>query len=274
MNLQIYIPTRNRVDNQVTLRNIPKQLLKNVCLVVHPDEYKAHKELGVAVLATEAQEKGIGATRDWIIDNARWHKHKRIVMMDDDLRLQRRDLSQPKTGPGGRRYFRILTVYEEGWLKAFKWLDRALTKYAHASWGVRALDLESEDEMIVGGRGMHVLGYNLDVVKKVGARFTKGMPEKYAVMEDFNMTLQLLKAGFPNAISLEWRSSPCASNAPGGCSTWRTPKVIAASANRLVNLHKPFVKLREKKAKWEGIEGNQVDVTVQWKRALALGSRL
>lgn len=260
MDLKIYIPTKARVDRQITLGHLPPKLHRRTFLVTSHEEALEHKKRGVKATVLSCSEKGIAATRDWIMKHAKNEGFKRVVMLDDDLCLQRR-----------RKDMRITNASPEEYQAAFEWLDSALKTHAHASWGTRFLAYAAEGSHMSPSRAMYALGYNVKLFHEVGASFCKDMPE-FPVMEDFHVTLQLLKAGYPNLVSLEWRASPYRSNAPGGCSTWRTLKRHNESAKRLVKLHAPYAKLRTADTEWEG-EGmpegqKRLEVTCYWQKAL------
>jgi hypothetical protein len=87
-------------------------------------------------------------------------------------------------------------------------------------------------------------------------------------MEDFDVTLQLLRKGHRNAVLNQWAQDQGTSNAPGGCSTYRTPEVQAAGAYGLQKLHPDFVTVVDKETKqaWGG--GVRKDVRIAWKKAL------
>lgn len=263
MELKIFIPTKGRVDRQVTWNRMPEKLRKQTLIVCPADEGLSHQSYGRSVLA--CPEKGIGATRDWIMRYAYKKGIKRLVMVDDDVVLQRRRVDMRITNADLKEY--------EG---AFKWLDTKLKIYAHASWGTRFLAFAAKGEEMSPGRAMYALGYDVKKFFEVKAGFCKNMP-KMPVMEDFHVTLQLLRAGFPNVVSLEWRASPYASNAPGGCSTWRNIKNHSDSARRLAKLHSDFVKVRTADTEWKGDgmpEGEKrLEVTVQWQKAAKAGMR-
>jgi hypothetical protein len=125
----------------------------------------------------------------------------------------------------------------------------------------------------MSGRMMYCLAYNVPVVFANKASFILG-PESWWCMEDFHMTLQLMKAGFNNRVSLEWRCTMGTSNATGGCSTWRTLERHNASALRLKELHSEYVKVVEKPA-WEGMEGaTRQDVVISWRNAVGHNARV
>jgi hypothetical protein len=83
------------------------------------------------------------------------------------------------------------------------------------------------------------------------------------------MTLQLLRAGYPNAVITEFVHNQAGSNTEGGCSAYRDAKMMESSARKLAKLHPGFVKVvtKETKTSWGG--GERVDVQIAWKKALA-----
>lgn len=263
MDLKIYIPTIARASRQVALKRLPPALQKKVFLVCPPDEAAQHA--GSAIVLP-CKEQGIAATRDWIMRHAKKSGFKRIVMIDDDVTIQRRR-KQKLVGSG---FNRISDASHEEIIQAMRWLDDKLKQYAHASFAPRFLENDNDEQEIEGKRAMYLLGYDVDLFFKAKAGFAKGLPPM-PTMEDFNVTLQLLKAGYPNIISLEWRVSVRASNASGGCSTWRTLERHNASARRMVELHKPFVQLRRADTLWRGHTEPRLEVTIQWQKAMAFG---
>lgn len=262
MQLRIYIPTLARVGKQVTLSKLPPSIQEKVFLVCPSSEVKQHS---VNAIVLPCDVKGIAAKRDWIMQHARSNGFKRIVMIDDDVVIQRRRNEKLPSGVN-----RIDNASPDEMIQAFKWLDDRLQKYAHASFAPRFLENGSAAMEVKGKRAMYLLGYNVDIFFQVKAGFGKGLPPM-AVMEDLNVTLQLLKAGYPNVLSLEWRVSHSASNAPGGCSTWRTVEIHNASAISLSQIHKPFVKLRRADTLWKGQTEHRLEVTVQWRKAMEAG---
>lgn len=268
MKLKIYIPTMSRVAKQSTLSKLPEKLQAAVTLVCPPEDVKPLRERHKDTNVLACPAKGIAATRQWIMDYSRKAGHERIVMLDDDLTLQKRR-------EGGR----ITNLEGPEFMEAFQWLDNALKVHAAATFGPRFLSYDLKGEEWLNKRQMYVLGYNVKAVHEVKASFTKGLPEM-PVMEDFHMTLQLLKAGRSNTLSLVWRVSPYAANAPGGCSTWRTVERQNATARALEKLHAPFVVVKEKKA-WKGMASAQgvaseqrLDVVVYWQKAAKAGGVL
>jgi hypothetical protein len=95
-------------------------------------------------------------------------------------------------------------------------------------------------------------------------------------MEDFDLTLQLLRLGKPNRVFFEYCWNQRDSGATGGCSKYRTPEMQSDAAHRLAEMHQGFVKLVTKKSKdtstsWKGMK-ERVDVIVSWRKALESAS--
>src|SRR5438105_2020534 len=77
MELMIYIPTKGRVANQITLRQIPQPLLQNVIVVCPPEELALHQRHGVEVMPMKVSS--IGEKRDLIMIHAARNCFKRII---------------------------------------------------------------------------------------------------------------------------------------------------------------------------------------------------
>jgi hypothetical protein len=266
VNLKILITTMGRVHKQLTYDYMPPALKKQAIIVCPPNEAKDHAALGRNILVCTKDGQGLAKKRDWVLQHAWKQGWRYIAMLDDDVVLQRR-----------RKDMRITNATHDEYPLAFEWLEKQLKAgYAHVGWQHRALAFADTGPAMIGTRQMYCLAYDVKKLEKVEATFSGGLPP-FASMSDFYMTLQLLTAGLPNIVSLEWRAAPYKSNAPGGCSTYRTKKTIEASARAIAKMFPDFVKLREKKTSWEGVaeqgenRETQTDVTVYWKKALEYG---
>lgn len=267
MIIPIYIPTKGRWLKQKTYSQLPEDLRQDVRFVVPFHEGPLYQQQfpPERVLYTPEKLEGIAATRDHIMQFAAMWGQRYIVMLDDDLTLQRR-LVDPDTGSMPIRNSTKLQIYE-----AFQWLvDKLNEGYIHCGWSIRFNAFATPGEEMSPGRMMHCLAYNVQEVMRLNAKFSKGV-DTWHSMDDFNMTLQLLSAGFPNVVSLVHRMNPAASNSSGGASTWRTLQTQNASAQRMKQLFPDFVRIREKK-NWRGMDGEKmIDITADWKQALAFG---
>jgi len=89
-------------------------------------------------------------------------------------------------------------------------------------------------------------------------------------MNDFDVNLQLLRAGWDNHLIAEFCYNQGGTNAPGGSSDYRNLETQAAAAEFLAVEHYPFVLTRIKQNK-SGEESmrERKEVTVYWKKARA-----
>lgn len=83
--MKIFIPTRGRADDQVTLSHFPEDLRKQVTLVVNEYEKDLYDKYDCQIMACpESVVHDIASKRKYICENAGGGK---IVMLDDDLRF-------------------------------------------------------------------------------------------------------------------------------------------------------------------------------------------
>jgi len=177
-----------------------------------------------------------------------------MVMIDDDLVFATRRRDDPTK-------FKPSTMYEV--LDMFEAIENAFEDgYIHGAVATREGGNRFTEEFKTIGRALRFHFYNAEVLQLEDFRF-----DRTTFMQDFDMTLQLLRAGFPNVILNKWVHNQHGSNTHGGCSTTRSAEAHAKAAHQLHDLHPDFVKVVKKKTKsaWGG--GERTDVRVQWKRA-------
>lgn len=252
----VYIPTRGRVGNQPSYNSLVATGIETI-LVCPPDEEALHRDLGYAVVPCPAE--GISATRQWIMDQD-WIPNK-VMMFDDDLRFAVRRLDD-------RNKFLPAEVTD---VKTM--LDR--------------MELMLDQVPMVGlcNRG----GANNTPVKDVPVAMNKRMFDvqcfdtawfrknniryRTPLMEDFDITLQALTQGFPNALlTTHTKDNIGAANAGGGCSTYRTMAGQAEAALWLAQKWPAFVQVREVLAKSQNEWGTRIDVLIQWVQAFNAGT--
>jgi hypothetical protein len=253
--MRLYIHTYGRSTNQSTWHWLPMGRQLDTVLVVQ--EREKHLYQDYAVLVLPASITTLSPTRQWILDN---HDIKEygptLCLLDDDLRefsVRRKD-DNTLFMPGG------LAETE----KAFKALESALGHYAHAGVLGREGANRIADSWVYATRMMRVLAYHVPTVRAVGARF-----DRVPCKQDFDMNLQLLRAGYPNAVlGAMVQDQVAGSGAVGGCSAYRDDKMLTHAALALKCLHPEFVKVVEKTTKgaWGG--GTRTEVIVAWKKAL------
>src|SRR6185312_16343375 len=92
--MTLFVPTKGRVDNQVTLASLPAKWLQRTIIVCPRDEVRAHmrnwKKKGVHVVQQGAEVRGIADARAWIFRDAHRQHYDKICMLDDDIRFARR----------------------------------------------------------------------------------------------------------------------------------------------------------------------------------------
>lgn len=255
--MNIYIPSMQRSTKQITVAGLPTSVHARIHLVVptaEADAYKqAMKNTTVSVLACPA--KGIADTRQWIINTAQKRSEQKLVMMDDDLTFAKRN-------PDDKTKF--LTCTDKDKLTMLKAVEKLVDKYTHVGVLGREGGNRITEDVALCTRMMRLYAFNLPKLKASGAKYTSGL-----VMDDFDMILQLLRKGHPNAVLCSYVQNQPGSNTAGGASTYRTPAVTKATVEALERIHAPFVKVVEKttKSSWGG--GTRLDVLVQWKKAYA-----
>jgi hypothetical protein len=145
-----------------------------------------------------------------------------------------------------------------------------LTMFAHVGISARGGNNLKLSKVETNERMMRFLAYDRMRVPP-DCRF-----DRVPCKQDFDMTLQLLRKGLPNAVIYEFAQDQVRqSNAPGGCANYRTEEMVEEAARELQRLHPKFVKLVEKtNNNWKGFEKeSRLEVKIAWKQAAAAGSR-
>jgi hypothetical protein len=259
MSMRIIIPTRGRTNKQLTLQSFSGELRRRTTLVCPAKEVYKLSSLDerIEVVGQPDSTLTITKTREWI--HHEWLKrgYEKILMIDDDIRFATR-------------------VSETDWhLKEIKGVELATEiqrledklgpEFPHVGFGPRQGNNQLEE---VGwktpGKMIYSLGYYLPIVNK------ECELGRIATREDYDVTLQLLRKGFPNAVWQTTVNDQREAYAPGGCSTWRTIESTNADVYQLAELHPNYVSITEKKYK---ASVPRIEAIVQWKRALEDGIR-
>lgn len=246
----IVINTLGRVGKQITWGNLPREIQRLTSFSVQSHEAHLYPtEYDLILLPDEI--KDLPTTRQWLIDNV---KSRYLIIMDDDLSFFHRKDDSPK---------KLYKNDELDTLEMFRDIMHEL-ECGTAMVGISAREGNNHEPTALKyvGRSMRIFGLDLHTVREVGARF-----DRTKTKEDMDMTLQLLRAGYRNAIFYHWSNDHVSSNAPGGCASYRTLEVMKADAYLMQSLHPEFVKVVEKttKTSWGG--ATRTDVVVQWKKA-------
>lgn len=264
--LEIVIPSKGRADwkKQVTL----KQFMaagKHVTLVVPAIEAPEYRDLlidrgrqrGGLVRIAKCPCNGIGETRRWI--TRKLFTTEKVAMFDDDLYFSKRpDMASPKLAVSGPMDVRAML------------LNMSILLDTHVMVGISARqgNNNTDKPVVFNTRAMNAYAFDLRKLREAGIKFGR-MP----LMEDFDITLQLLRAGYSNAVLYNFVWNQSGSNASGGCSEYRTARMQAQAAKRLKELHSDFVKLVVKKNvkhAWKGMK-TRTDVRISWAKAAKEG---
>ena len=249
--MQLFIPTYGRASRQVSYSALVGAGLK-VTLVVQNRERDLYCAFPhVEVLPPEVLT--IAPTRQYILDKLVTGEN--FCMVDDDLVFFKRREDDPT---------KLRDIAPLELRQAVAAMSQYLSDgYAHVGFAAREGANRNTGLRLENTRIMRVLGYRADLVKNV-TRF-----DNMEVMEDFDVALSLLEAGYKNLILNDYAHNQAGSGSAGGCSHFRTPELHARNARLLAERHPGVVKVVEKTTKgaWGG--GTRTDVNIQWKKAYA-----
>lgn len=252
--MQIYIPTFGRSDRQITYLGLPPALQRRTKLVVQRSEAKLYADFPHVVLPPSITT--VAPTRQWIITKgheAYGGGDPFLVMLDDDLRWAERRTDDPS---------KFIASDAKSVARLFAEIERQLKSHAHVGVSARESAHTNAEPVRHATRMTRVLAYDYRVLQRLRVRF-----DRLPVQEDFDVTLQLLRLGYANAVINGWVHNQDGSNARGGCSHFRTPAMQAETSQKLAGLHAPFVKvvIKTPLKAWGG--GPRTDVVVAWKQA-------
>jgi hypothetical protein len=243
--MEILVVSSGRPLKQTTFDNFPKELRERARLLVPQDEVSDYKKYPVIPCPTF----GIGKTRQWVIENV----EDKVVMLDDDLVFSHRRSDNPTK-------FRNATDGEI--MRLFEMISQKLDDYPHVGVATREGGNRNIYTHIFNTRMLRVLAYRAATLRSEGVRF-----DRLPVMEDFDVTLQLLRKGYPNVVINTMVHNQNGSGLIGGCSQYRTMQLQADGAMGLKNLHPDYVRIVKKQTKtaWNGEE--RTDVVIAWKKS-------
>ena len=250
--MNIWIPTYQRLDKQKTFESIPEVLKDTTKLVVDDCEYKEHaaKYGKKYVVASPPEIKGLSAKRQWMLENT---PDPYIFMIDDDITFGvRKDGKLPKCTDND--FIDMFDLLES-------WLEEG---FIHVGISQRAFNHLEEKQWTEIGRMCTTYAFNAPKVLATGARF-----DRIPLMQDFDMTLQLLELGFKNRITFDYCYGQTGSGTKGGCSAYRTGALMEETVKKLAALHPGIVHPTQKKSanEWEGVGNLRWDCNIEWKKS-------
>lgn len=245
----LYIPTRGRVDNQLTVERLPKGMHQHVTLVCPADEVKALRKNypRVDVLAQPNNIKTLGAKREWIMLQS---PHRFTFMMDDDLYLYAFDPEQQK-------HVVASTARDATYRFWTKTLPKLCRDYRCVGFGTKAFAPKGgiKENFHLG----FVFGMDKKAVKTI--KWNRIFP-----YEDVDYTLQLLKAGVRIAVTYDMAVGQRKADAAGGLQGERTREMAAKALQKLIKLHPDVVK--EKPPSAQHPDSN---TRISWRGAAKIG---
>lgn len=269
----IYIPSCARATEanirMGPLLRLPAEWQERAIYVVPEGQGEAYRTLlaglcpAARVEETPGHIAGISPTRHWIAVHAAEQGVSRIVMMDDDI-----DFLIRKSPEDWRLTAQTLDDTDH----MLRTIEQLLSE--HAMVGISSR--EGNNRAGVGAPlDDNMVALNTRIMRLWGLRVEDWLAMEHGrveVMEDFDVTLQLLRSGRTNANLFYYANGQRQTNMAGGCSTYRSHDVQDRSARRLAELHAPHVRLRQKQNKTdrEGL-GTRTEVTIMWKNAAAEG---
>lgn len=261
---RILIPSRGRWDCMTTIDNLSSEFYPSITIYVPVEELDQYKDsvyhglFGIEVLAVSNYSDTIGRKRELMaVDHfSRFPTEPNFIMMDDDLVFSRRN-DEGKLEKINNNFFGLMEMFGA-------WVDKhEIGGFAATGISLRQGNNNLPDEGDINTRCIRCVMFDR-------AAFLGVEHNRVAVMEDFDIMLQLLRQGRDNHVIAMYAQDQKGTGADGGCSATRTKQVHEQSAEKLAELHRPFVKTRLKVNKTGPEEMRErKEVTIYWKKARA-----
>ena len=257
--MKIYITTLGRLNEQVTLLNLPEDLQKQVIMVVQAHEYHAHLEKWGSIVgevrSLDSTIDNLGPTRRQVHD---WAKAEaddlKYVMLDDDLYFYER-------ASWAAEEWHLLNASGDSVRELFAWVAGALDTHLHVGVSGREGNNRGPNGSVETTRYMRMLCYRTDMPTEVEHGRVSGM-------SDFDVNLQLLRLGHASRVTYHWAQGHKTTQAPGGCSLNRTHETHEREIEEMLGWHYPYARPRDKINKTGGEFGTRRELTIYWKKAL------
>lgn len=264
---EIIINSRGRWDKVITLDQMPIDWCDYTTLVVSGDELDLYHERHgdrVNVVSHPTHCTDLTRQRQWVMESS---NAKFVMLLDDDLLFFTRNnegkLTRSTNTDMDDMFHAVIEALREG--------------YALVGISSRFGNNNVPEDFKTTTRVSRAYVLNREVFMNLGLSFLpRGVTIPFS-MQDFHITLELLKRGYDNKVFFKWSQDDPGSNTAGGCANYRTLETLRQSAMILSRIHHPFVKLKVKttKGSWSKMDGikntsngvARVDVTVSWKKA-------
>lgn len=259
--MELIIPTRGRVGKQVTFNSLPPKWQDKVVFVVSPEEKDAFERYGRPILVCE--KVGVPAARQLAVDT---YPQSCLFFLDDDLRFSQRCKGWEF---GVKTKLDKMTFEDMG--HALDVMEEELQEFAAVGFDARGGNNNRPylKKRIVY-RMMRAFGVDCGVLNEERIRF-----DVFPYWEDFHVTLELLKKGYANSVSMDFCADGV-TNTAGGCSLYRNLDDLRTTRDAFIAMHSPFAVSNEKPAEsWGGGMGGAgatvPDMRIFWRKAYAAG---
>jgi len=267
--------TRGRVDEQVLLTGLHDSIRREVIIVCHKGEKKAHQiNWGGRVKdIIEYSGSNVGEARQWCVDNL---DKKNIIFLEDNINLHVR---ADKPDFGNVRKFGLYEMsgnyFHEERVVEFQtnMINDITEKLNSGDYGLVGISQRYgnnrfEEDFVENVRIFGLFGLNRKLYKSLGHKMSD---VKYR--EDFYIILRFLLMGIKVGMFAKYAlNKKHGVNSPGGCNTYRTPEETNRNVMWMVEQFPGIVSPKEnKKVTWKGYNGITLDVIVQWKKAYEIG---
>jgi len=250
----IVINSSNRVDKLRTFNKFPKGMIDWVVAIPKEQnkQYRSVLPKHKLLLIPKDVPQFLPSQRQYCTEY-HFDKYKYIFFMDDDLTFFKRN-----------KKLKLKKASTKDIEKMFELVRHTLNDFPMVGISTRLGNNCITEDFTDTARVTRCYAFSLDVFKKVGAVFN---PFEPFVAEDFHINLCFLNKGYNNRVIFKYAQEDIGSNAKGGCSLYRTPKVQEKTAYWMA-AHHPEVSVKVKKSgNWDGFDDTRVDMIVHWKKA-------
>lgn len=257
--MDIIIATFKRLHKQITLSNIPDELLEQVTLVVQPQEENDARKVHDKIFVVSGDNIGFAKTIRDITYEFAVNRQSRFWILDDDLKFLRhyetedgKLRKQPMTNDD---FTELLSETE-------KWMDDGYVQAAVGTTWANPLGkypfVENSRIMtnkLYNGKELAKVWNDIDWIGCCGA-------------EDFYVNLQLLTKGFANRVWYKFVVDAGESYKDGGCAEYRDEDYHNDSCVELQKHFPEFVSIKYKEDNSKNMKGKMLARSqVQWKKA-------
>lgn len=258
---KIYIPTKGRLERQITFRRLMPDIRESVVFVVCPEEADYFRRNYPDNEVMVVDKIGVPAARQAVMDISD-PDFPYVIFLDDDIRFVCRIDDWLFELPHMRQ------CTDDDVRLAFQWMEKRLDKYAMVGLSARGMNNGIPDRYErEASRIMRAFGVDRELIREEAIRF-----DAFMFWEDFHVTLSLLTRGYPNIMSTVYCTDGT-TNDTGGVSMYRNRAALEKERRRFLEMWGPWCKPSEKRAKnWSNIdEETMPDLIVSWRKAYAYG---